>query len=576
MSYRAIVDLCLSIDSFRNVGMFQQGMYFLTYQIYYFKENKKIYANPYANIPFIYSSAESKKNFRNVEPSEILVDEPIFKTRAFCIRFKHEEIPMNEVCQFRAEIDTDKYGDYVDTVFYMETKLHFLRFKFHNGATVKFVERLAQEERDQIKVVSTQTFKLTGCVKGMTEYIPTTFKGVYFSVAHGILHSALIDFKWREQLLLSIENDMDDSGTYVETVTQLSAQEYETLMYKYSYTPPRLQEYLLGHEKDFYEIRYNKSTLEDLFDVFISPLIQNWENLKRTYETLLIEEKESIFANTKPLTKIESKCPELEFCGAKHWKQYADREDKKHSESDKENQPLEREQADFHEDSDEEGNLDVGDEDDVIQKVYSVVDNPKEFFLNYNELKSTFVERVYSKNANSLVKNIEAEINVLAGQIIQCNYDLLMLIGTAPEDIREYFRFKHCARIKERVEDSVFRSNIKTDDFVISGEDDSRELYKIMAEKRRSNVYEELLDDLPVEDMTNLTHDTTPVMVEEVYEKEEDSKSSSKIARPTLRNRNYRDGLHLFVLVHGFQATHIDMQEIKNHIAMIVPNSVFL
>eukprot|EP00343_Euplotes_focardii_P012663 CAMPEP_0205832358 /NCGR_PEP_ID=MMETSP0206-20130828/46735_1 /ASSEMBLY_ACC=CAM_ASM_000279 /TAXON_ID=36767 /ORGANISM="Euplotes focardii, Strain TN1" /LENGTH=129 /DNA_ID=CAMNT_0053137811 /DNA_START=93 /DNA_END=482 /DNA_ORIENTATION=- len=95
-----------------------------------------------------------------------------------------------------------------------------------------------------------------------------------------------------------------------------------------------------------------------------------------------------------------------------------------------------------------------------------------------------------------------------------------------------------------------------------------------MGEKRRSNVYEELLEDLPIEDLTNLTHDTTPVMVEEIYTKEE-SKGSVQLSRTT-KHQAFRDGLHLFILVHGFQATHIDMQEIKNHIAMLVPNSVFL
>jgi hypothetical protein len=93
-----------------------------------------------------------------------------------------------------------------------------------------------------------------------------------------------------------------------------------------------------------------------------------------------------------------------------------------------------------------------------------------------------------------------------------------------------------------------------------------------MAEKRRSNAYEELLDDLPVEDMTNLTHDTTPVMVEEIYNLEI---PSSKLSRKT-RKEVFSNGLHLFILVHGFQANHIDMQEIKNHIAIVVPNSIFL
>lgn len=234
MSYRAIVDLSLGIDSFRNVGMFQQGVYYMTYQIYYHCENKKIYATPYANIPFIYSSTSSKINFRNVESSEILENERMFKTRSFCIRYKREEIPMNEVCQFRAEVDTDKYGEYLDTVFYIETNLYFLRFKFPSGITVKNISKMIKTDKDEFKLVSTQNFKLTGCMKGMTEYVPTTFKGVYFSVAHGILHTALIDFKWRDQLLLNIFNDTDDNGVYVEDRYLLTTKELDEILYKYA------------------------------------------------------------------------------------------------------------------------------------------------------------------------------------------------------------------------------------------------------------------------------------------------------------------------------------------------------
>lgn len=149
-----------------------------------------------------------------------------------------------------------------------------------------------------------------------------------------------------------------------------------------------------------------------------------------------------------------------------------------------------------------------------------------------------------------------------------------MLIGTAPVEIREYLREIHCTRIKERVEDSVFRTTIKTKDFVLNAENDSQELYEIMATKRRSLAYEELLERFPVEDLTNLTHDTTPVMIEEIFEKEEEKSLMYKAKEKRFKPKE--DGYHLFVLVHGFQASHIDMQELKNHIAMVVPNSVFL
>jgi hypothetical protein len=69
---------------------------------------------------------------------------------------------MNEVCQFRAEIDTDQEGEYADTVFYVETKLYFLRFKFDNGCTLKYIQKVMHSEKDKVKLVSSQKFKLNG------------------------------------------------------------------------------------------------------------------------------------------------------------------------------------------------------------------------------------------------------------------------------------------------------------------------------------------------------------------------------------------------------------------------------
>ena len=220
---------------------------------------------------------------------------------------------MNEVCQFRVEVDTDKYGDYLDTVFYIETNLHFLRIKVPEGATVGFLQRQMNENFDKVKNVSTQTFKLAGCLRGMTEYIPTTFKGVYFSVAHGILHTALIDFKWRDHLLISIHDDQDENGIYVKTTKKLTIPEFQHLEEKYSYRPDSLVQYFLGKDQDFYLLKYNKRTLEDLFDVFLAPLILNWENHKRMFETLLIEEHETITSSQKPFSTLEPSNVDLEF-----------------------------------------------------------------------------------------------------------------------------------------------------------------------------------------------------------------------------------------------------------------------
>lgn len=52
-------------------------------------------------------------------------------------------------------------------------------------------------------------------------------------------------------------------------------------------------------------------------------------------------------------------------------------------------------------------------------------------------------------------------------------------------NIREHFRMKHQEKIKQRVEESIFKHTIKCQDFAVSKEDEPVELYQRMADVRR-------------------------------------------------------------------------------------------
>lgn len=60
---------------------------------------------------------------------------------------------------------------------------------------------------------------------------------------------------------------------------------------------------------------------------------------------------------------------------------------------------------------------------------------------------------------------------------------------------------------------------------------------------------------------------TQPIIIEEVYF------DMDNFFQEYTRNRN---SSHLFVFVHGFQATGNDMQQFKNHLHTILPNALFL
>lgn len=59
----------------------------------------------------------------NLLPSNIAEDQGAFTSRAFLIRYCEEEVEINDIGLFRAEIDVEP--DYLNTDFYMDIELFF-------------------------------------------------------------------------------------------------------------------------------------------------------------------------------------------------------------------------------------------------------------------------------------------------------------------------------------------------------------------------------------------------------------------------------------------------------------------
>jgi hypothetical protein len=129
MSLRAIIDLTLQIDSFRNIGMYNQGVYYLEYSIYYMIGDIKYYANPYSMNPIIPRVEEDeiskKKDFHSLTENEIAGSPPTYRTKVFYIRYKDELVIMDEICQFRAEMDTEIEHDFSSAEYFLEANLKF-------------------------------------------------------------------------------------------------------------------------------------------------------------------------------------------------------------------------------------------------------------------------------------------------------------------------------------------------------------------------------------------------------------------------------------------------------------------
>jgi len=66
-----------------------------------------------------------------------------------------------------------------------------------------------------------------------------------------------------------------------------------------------------------------------------------------------------------------------------------------------------------------------------------------------------------------------------------------------------------------------------------------------------------------------------PILFEECYVKSMERIKSMQSEAKAFSEFNYK-GVHLFVMVHGFQGNSCDMRLLKNNIALLFPEAMFL
>lgn len=109
MSYRARTEFILHLEHFRNVDLFQQGIYFLKFQIFNEDAENIYYANPYHFETRDYESRDATKaNFHRLLEPQIFDENASFVTKTFFIRYAEENVCLRHVIKFRTEIDVNK------------------------------------------------------------------------------------------------------------------------------------------------------------------------------------------------------------------------------------------------------------------------------------------------------------------------------------------------------------------------------------------------------------------------------------------------------------------------------------
>eukprot|EP00744_Colponema_vietnamica_P009335 GILI01013284.1.p1 GENE.GILI01013284.1~~GILI01013284.1.p1 ORF type:complete len:369 (+),score=101.19 GILI01013284.1:46-1107(+) len=122
----------------------------------------------------------------------------------------------------------------------------------------------------------------------------------------------------------------------------------------------------------------------------------------------------------------------------------------------------------------------------------------------------------------------------------------------------------------DRWGESILRDTCVTSDIAVPRDKNLSDTHNKVAETLRRSPYYATLTPMEVEDMSlHPRCNVHPILFEQRY---------SSAPKPNFTHRDHRAyrGVHLLVLVHGFQGNSFDMRLMKNNIATLFPDSLFL
>lgn len=187
MSIKGIFDILLNIDSFRNIDLFYQGLYYIQFTSYQETTNGKNHAVPYE----VQTELESDLNMHSVIPPQINEESSSYCTKIFLIKYSEEVVKVKEAAIFRIETFLNTNPD-----LYLEAELFFtdLGGDLNPEGVAKFIKK---PSNTSFSKVGSCIFKSSNWKSGISQFCPIFFTDTYASVANITMHTILLDFKFR-------------------------------------------------------------------------------------------------------------------------------------------------------------------------------------------------------------------------------------------------------------------------------------------------------------------------------------------------------------------------------------------
>ena len=545
MSLNYLYEIMIHFHTYKNIELLNQGVYQIKSKIYTTLNNKKYYALPYfftesKDLENLYQTEENSNKNPFLINSEISENNYEYTTKSFFIKYADEEIELDEFCYFRIEIPEQ----------YAKNGFNFFcQFDLVSSDLPSPSSNDQKNQKDLNSLIPALKFKnIQSEIVDITNkpsenidtndvfnesYSPIVFHSNYSSLLRVSIHKILIDYKIRIET-----NELPFLLEDPENKTDKKENTSDTKDNKDKNSPISLINFLLNEKDISNEI--SSDLINKLYKNYVYRLINSYIGVKNRINYLtnkLIEEnmkaEYSMFLNSQPLII------------------YSEESDEKI--------------INLHNDED------LNDVLNSIQNLGKRISDHSKDYIGYRIFK---------------------EINVISSQVLYIWHKYIELIRNFPAPVNFIMQLDFTRKLKDDLKSFLVKSTVEIPDstsLVFPSETNIQSKNNASAEEKRKVLKENYKKPNFENSNYKIVPEIYPILFEETYTKNmskniettkyidndlrQKTNNTSQVIEPKHDNNL---GLHLIVLVHGFEGNSNDMRILKNEIGLINPSIVFL
>lgn len=532
MTLRTVVEVALHFESFRNVDLFHQGLYHLKTRLYREDGEQRILAVPHSHFTCPSqvepkAAKSSRTDHHHLIPAHITEDQCSFSTRSFLIRYCEEEVELDDIGQFRIEIGAEEA---FQAPLLLEVDLMFADLTQHGGAD-RFGEQ-PDVDSTEFKSVSTQLLRIHGVERGSHEFCPIVFDEFHFCLANLIVHSVVVDLRLRlrpmDPVLPRSRPTKPGRGAAVSPEPPLAAA---------LPTAPAPQRVSLSlAECLFGGGRRSRETLlqaaEELYEQHLGVLTESYRQQAAWFEMIcgkcLAPAQREVFGDAALVAPLQ-----LPHLGSEH--------------------PA------------------------------SSSGGEKSLRNGHSPLAKTLIQRLGPRmDERTIAEHLAYDINLVSCQILEMWHKVLNIMSYACREITLLLRMSWEERIIDQWAVTIMRDTMR-EPLATPKDPCIGDAHDQLAERLRRTAKPRPLEPTAVEDVSLIpVLEQRPVLFEQRYVALSGPGAGNGLVPMPSPNpripsapKEYR-GVHLFVLVHGFQGNSFDMRLMKNNLALLYPDAIFL